>query len=365
MGKDQTVTSIREDEKEKFRLDGSSKREEEETSESNNSSDEALFEMLGLPSSLGDPAVAIAMEEDTRDTPRTLEYLLNLPESDLRHMLQEETNVYAQDSVCCIAPRLCVEASFMRRITDELSWGKHASDKSYERIKVFSRGEIIERRQVTRFENFVRSSHTEWKRLCDDYIGRLVSIICQQPMTLFKEKLNLKPPGGSGFAPHLDTPSLRVALGAEGPQNFVTVMIAIDNMTVDNGCLQFVKGKWSDGNAVETIQPDLDGNPDGNGRAGAIPTDVAETLPFEPFECQGGTIVLFNGWVPHRSAANKSAFPRRAVFLTYNPLAEGACRDEYYAHMDRLRSEFRLKAGLERQKDEQAELEALATIPKI
>ena len=326
------------------------------------SSDEALCEMLGLPSMEG-----LAMKEDSEedaDQPRTLDQLLRLSESELRQCIEESNSVrdYKENSVCCVPNALCLDPSFMRRITDELSWGKHASDKSYETIKV-SQGEILERRKVTRFENFVKT-HSEWTRLCD-YIGRITSIICQQPMVLFKEKLNLKPPGGSGFAPHLDGPSLRVALGDKGPQNFVTVMIAIDSMTEQNGCLQFVKGTWSEDTSVETIQPKSDANPDGDGRAGAIPVDVADSLPFERFECSGGTVVLFNGWVPHKSTANHSPFPRRAVFLTYNPLKEGSCRGLYYEHMDRLRSEFKAKVGLERQRDEQAELDALATIPKI
>lgn len=327
--------------------------------------------MLGLPSMDGLAMDTDAHEDPDDEPPHTLHYLMRLSEERLRQFIDEQRSIrdyYAQDSLCTVPSALCLDPSLMRRITDELSWGKHASTKSYETIKVLAAasgggGQVLERRTVTRFENFVKT-HGEWTRLCD-YIGRITSIICGQPMVLFKEKLNLKPPGGSGFAPHLDTPSLRVALGSKGPQNFVTVMIAIDSMTVQNGCLQFVKGKWSDENAVETIQPKSDGNPDADGRAGAIPLAVADSLAFEPLECPGGTVVLFNGWTPHRSAANRSPFPRRAVFLTFNPLQEGSCRDLYYEHMDRLRSEFRVKAGLERQRDQQAELDALATIPKI
>ena len=331
-------------------------------------SDEALREMLGLPSMDG-LAMKVEDVKSNNDEPHTIDYLHGLADSELCRFLKEANSIqdYANDSVCIVPRGLCLDPLFMRRITDELSWGKYPSDKSFETIKVATRQrEILERRTITRFENFVET-HDEWKRLTA-YIGRLASIICQQPMVLFKEKLNLKPPGGSGFAPHLDTPSLRVALAERGPQNFVTVMIAIDSMTQQNGCLQCAKGSttgWSEENAVESIQPQSDGNPDGDGRAGAIPMQVAQTLSFHPLECPGGTVALFNGWTPHRSAANRSPFSRRAVFLTYNPLAEGECRELYYEHMDRLRSEFRVKAALERKRDEQAELDALATIPKI
>jgi ectoine hydroxylase-related dioxygenase (phytanoyl-CoA dioxygenase family) len=187
-------------------------------------------------------------------------------------------------------------------------------------------------------------------------------------MVLYKEKLNLKPPGGSGFAPHLDTPSLRVALGGEGPQTFVTVMVAIDNMTTANGCLRICKGEWSEQEHCTVIQPEEDGNPDAGGRAGAIPAETAHDLEFHDVECQGGDIVAFNGWAPHRSSANASPFPRRAVFLTYNPKSEGDFHDRYYERMEEIRNAWRSTVGLSAggvTPDEKLEIDALATIPHI
>jgi ectoine hydroxylase-related dioxygenase (phytanoyl-CoA dioxygenase family) len=341
--------------------------EPERDDESVDSVNEALCEMLGLKSltevaaSVDNPE-AVADDEPARQR-RTLEHFMGLSRDSLRELIKQSDSVdlYHSESVCHIPDPLCLDPALLRRITDELTWAsdKFRNDKSFETIRVLSKGLIEERRNVTRFENFVRT-HAEWQGVCD-YVGRLVSIVCGQPMALFKEKLNLKPPGGSGFAPHLDSPSLRIALGDSGPRNFVTVMVAIDAMNELNGCLQLVRGKWSEENAVETIPPDSDGNPDAGGRAGAIPPGTADNLPFEPFICDGGSITVFNGWVPHRSASNRSPFPRRAVFLTYNPVEEGEYRDQYYEHMNRLRSSFRANAGL----DEQAELDALATIPKI
>lgn len=179
--------------------------------------------------------------------------------------------------------------------------------------------------------------------------------------------------GGSGFAPHLDTPSLRVALGEKGPQTFVTVMVAIDDMNVKNGCLRIAKGAWSSSeNCCPVVQPEANGNPDGDGRAGAIPPEVADNLHFEDLVCPGGTIVAFNGYAPHRSSANRSHFSRRAVFLTYNPASEGDFHDTYYDRMEQLRNDWRTSIGLsggggggQRQisADEQNDLDALATVP--
>ncbi len=115
----------------------------------------------------------------------------------------------------------------MRRLTDELVFGKDVRvDKTYETIRVLKHGQIEERRTLTRLENFV-DHHEEWRELCHVYLKECISTICGTDMVLFKEKLNLKPPGGSGFAPHVDTPSLRVALGEAGPQTFVTVCSSV------------------------------------------------------------------------------------------------------------------------------------------
>jgi ectoine hydroxylase-related dioxygenase (phytanoyl-CoA dioxygenase family) len=209
--------------------------------------------------------------------------------------------------------------------------------------------------------------HDDWNKLSRSYIRRLVSVALQKPHVLLKEKLNLKPPGGSGFAPHLDGPSLRVALGAGGPRTFLTVMVAIDDMTIANGCLKIVKGNWNELNACQTVQPDVNGSPDAGGRAGAIPTAVADDMSFEDLVIDAGTIVVFNAWMPHRSSANKSPFPRRAVFLTYNLAEEGDFHDEYYTKMTRLRNEWRISAGMGPvvATDDDDELKALVTIPNI
>ena len=335
--------------------------------------------------------------------------------------------LYRHDQVVIFPGDLSVPATTMRKLTDELIWGSSSSvppcagangtcrrglecDRTYETIRVIKRKrrndgdngdckgvvqtaqqngddkkndketagnndeeqyEMEERRVLTRLENFV-PQHAGWSELCLDYLARLISALCGQPMALYKEKLNIKPPGGSGFAPHLDSPSLRVALGDDGPQHFVTVMVAIDDMTVRNGCLRVVRGPHGERNHVEVALPKTGGNPDGDGRAGAIPDEIASELEFEDVVVKGGTIAAFGGWVPHRSAVNASPFARRAVFLTYNPASEGSCRQMYYDKMKEMREGWRRQVGLagreQQQKlteDERLEIEALASIPKI
>lgn len=341
------------------------------------SADEALMEMLGITSLGG------IMDEDDEDdgckdeNSSTIQNCTNspLPILSEEHLLtlvaeQHLHHLYTKEAVCLFPPQCSVSPEYMRRLTDELVWGgtKVQADKTYETIQVWRDGEIYPKKSLTRLEHFV-DSHPGWSDLCHNYLQRLVSKVVGVEMVLYKEKLNLKPPGGSGFAPHLDTPSLRIALGDNGPQTFCTVMVAIDDMTLSNGCLRICKGEWNEDSCVTTVAPEIDGNPDAGGRAGAIPLEVADTLEYEPLVCKSGTIAVFNGWAPHRSAANTSPFPRRAVFLTYNPASEGDFHQRYYQMMDEKRQRWRESVGLlgrqDRYEDEQLELQALSTIPKI
>jgi ectoine hydroxylase-related dioxygenase (phytanoyl-CoA dioxygenase family) len=343
---------------------------ESETS-SMESSDHAILEMLGL-TSLKELATChdavdppdLPVVDTSRDSPFPD---LSGPKLDEVYALLNTT--YQQQSICVFPPEFSIPANHIRKLTEELIWGGASTqaDRTYETIRSCKNGEMEHRRTLTRLENFVES-HPGWSRLCNGYLRQLISATLGIEMVLFKEKLNLKPSGGSGFAPHLDTPSLRVALGSSGPQSFCTVMVAIDDATSKNGCLRVCKGNWNEDNSCMVIQADQRGNPDAGGRAGAIPTEVAEEMTFEDIICKGGSIAVFNGWAPHRSAANVSPFPRRAVFLTYNPKSEGDFHNLYYQRMEQLRNEWREKVGLtnrqQRSKDESLNKKPCRQSPK-
>jgi len=56
-------------------------------------------------------------------------------------------------------------------------------------------------------------------------------------MHLFKEKINFKQPSGGGFAPHLDAPAF-----VHYAKNTLTILFVVEDMTLDNGCLEIVPG---------------------------------------------------------------------------------------------------------------------------
>ena len=218
-------------------------------------------------------------------------------------------------------------------------------------LKCGNHSDMVEsRRVISRIENFV-AFNQHWTDLCctGGVLSRMVGLVCvpnedvkSSPWCLYKEKLNIKPAGSAGFAPHLDSPSLRVTGLCD---TFVTVMIAIDDMTIENGCLQVCRGNWSEWNAVLCEEPcvvvnGIPSNPDGNGRRGAILNSAATELMWEPVECLSGDVFIFSGWIPHRSSCNMSQLQRRAVFLTYNQSEDGELSDTYYLIMRDLRSAY-------------------------
>src|SRR5260221_13967453 len=79
------------------------------------------------------------------------------------------------------------------------------------------------------FAAFVRS-----RRLLD-----VVEALLGEPALLFKEKVNFKLPGGGGFEPHQD---IQPGWDDYAPY-FVSVAIAVDDSTQENGCLELAAGQ--------------------------------------------------------------------------------------------------------------------------
>ena len=61
-------------------------------------------------------------------------------------------------------------------------------------------------------------------------------------------------------------------------------------------------------------------------RTNSVHTRVVPTALSTPLTCGAGSVAVFSGWLPHRSARNKSVTPRCAIYLTYVQ-AEGKSRD--------------------------------------
>jgi len=129
---------------------------------------------------------------------------------------------------------------------------------------------------------------------------------------LFKEKVNFKMPGGDGFKPHQDSQAGWDAYA----DFFISVLVCVDEATVENGCLQMVAGNHKRG-LFRSWEPMTD-------------TDM-EGMDFVPHPTKPGDVVFFDCYAPHGSEPNMSDKTRRIYFATYNKLSEGDHLAAYYA----------------------------------
>lgn len=165
-------------------------------------------------------------------------------------------------------------------------------------------------RMLCRTERYLED-HAELRRLiCEGTIPQLVGDVLGEPAVIYKEKVNYKSPGGAGFNAHQDATAYAHA------RHHVTCLIAVDEMTPQNGCLEFALGEF------DGLLPD-------NGD-GCLPAALEERQEWFCAQVPAGGIVLFSSLVPHRSGPNMTCFPRRALYLTYNRASEGDQRASYY-----------------------------------
>jgi len=136
------------------------------------------------------------------------------------------------------------------------------------------------------------------------------SALLGQPAVLYKEKINYKLPGGAGYSPHQDAPAYPFV------ERHVSCLVAIDAASVDNGCLEVVSSSHAALLPMDEV--------------GCIRADVVATLSWTPVPVEAGQTLWFHSRTPHRSGPNQSGQPRRALYPTYNALAEGDLRDDYY-----------------------------------
>lgn len=134
---------------------------------------------------------------------------------------------------------------------------------------------------------------------------------------LFKEKINFKMPGADGFKPHQDSQ----AGWDRYADYFVNVGLTVDPCTIENGCLELVRGHHRDG-LFQSWEP--------------LTEEQMRDMVFEPIVAEPGDVVFFDCFTPHRSEPNHTGSTRRVYFATYNRASAGDHLEQYYA--DKRRS---------------------------
>lgn len=143
-----------------------------------------------------------------------------------------------------------------------------------------------------------------------------VSALYGEQACLFKDKLIYKPPGAKGYGLHQDY------IGWESfPKSFVTVLIPIDPSTDENGATEVYPGLHKQG-----FLSAMDGD------YHELPMSAVERVEGVRLCLEPGDLAVFDGMLPHRSAANRSSNWRRQLYLSYNAHSDGGeQRDAHYA----------------------------------
>lgn len=165
-------------------------------------------------------------------------------------------------------------------------------------------------RVIQRIENFC-PYHPKFDQLIrEGELACWAESLLGGPAVLFKEKINFKLPGASGFKAHQD----QQAGWTKYAPLFLTALVTIDPATIENGCLELVAGRHRQGLIGDEWRP-LD-----DSSLGLVP------VPTEP-----GDVIFFDSFVPHASKPNLTNQPRRILYLTYNRAEDGDHREQYFA----------------------------------
>jgi hypothetical protein len=171
-------------------------------------------------------------------------------------------------------------------------------------------------RLVQRIENFC-PFHDGFDGLLNGKLRDDSAALFGEPAVMFKDKINFKLPGGDGFKPHQD----QQAGWSVYASLFITVMVAVDNATAENGCLEIAAGQHKRGMLGAEWKP-------------LSPSDM-EGFELKPLATRAGDVVFFDSYVPHGSQPNLSGGPRRVLYVTYNRAREGDHRERYFAEKRR------------------------------
>lgn len=193
---------------------------------------------------------------------------------------------------------------------------------------------------VPELTNPTQTCRFEYIHASSDYFRDMLIPLCAaeiqrqlgRKVSLFKDKCNLKSPGGGAFTAHQDIP----AYIDFGPKLHITAAVFLDEATAENGALEMAENFMAvQGDGVEWVDTALGSYPllatyQGGTDNGRILQQLEQQLSWKAVYAKAGDIILFHSYIPHRSAVNASATTRRAFFFTFNLTEEGELYESYY-----------------------------------
>jgi len=234
----------------------------------------------------------------------------------LKRLTQAQVDAFDRDGFLLVPAAEAWTADELKLILNSVEMMSDWPDKAGKYMKYYepNRADPAAGKILCRIENFTQYNPGLDFILTGQKLVDMNSDLFGVDSVLYKEKINYKLPGGDGFAPHQD-----VAAGwwMYGQTLHISCLVSIDPATIENGCLEVVRGHHTDG----LLGDDWKG----------IPDDKVASFKWEYMPTQPGDVIFFDSYVPHRSAPNNTGKSRRVLYATYAKASEGDFRDRYYA----------------------------------
>lgn len=173
--------------------------------------------------------------------------------------------------------------------------------------------DITQKKQLFRIENFYYKKNQISKFLQSGYFEKILYAFFKKKFVLFKEKINLKPPGARKDHLHQDVQ----AGWLKYSKKFVSFVISIDESSSNNSNLIF---DFSGNNSNKIIGKKFK----------KLKVKDLKKPQFKNIPLKIGEIAMFNGYVPHMSEKNLSKKHRKQMYITYCVPLYQNIRKKYY-----------------------------------
>tara|TARA_B100001057_G_scaffold77424_1_gene72295 strand:- start:42 stop:779 length:738 start_codon:yes stop_codon:yes gene_type:complete len=179
--------------------------------------------------------------------------------------------------------------------------------------------------RLRRIEKIYNKS-TDLSKLNKDILT-LLNKFFGEKYAIFKDKVNIKVPGGDGFAPHYDgvfyfkRGKRRMRGWYEYSDVFVNCLIALDQRSKNNGYIEIAK---ENNIPFEKLIKNM------NSKTRQMKKSVLKTAVFKKLPLNIGDITLFSSKCLHKSKKNSSNRSRSLLYYTYNPSKYGNNYFKYY-----------------------------------
>lgn len=197
-------------------------------------------------------------------------------------------------------------------------------------IHKYYENSIKNKKKLFRIENFLSEKNSISKFIKSNFLKNFLNTSLKKKFSLFKDKINLKPPGARQDRLHQDAQAGWLNYSKE----FISFVISIDESSETNSNLIF---DFSGNNNKKMIGKQFE-----KLKVKDLKKPIFRNMPLKE-----GEIVMFNEFIPHMSKENLSKKSRNQIYLTYCISSKKNLKKKYYS--DKLKSyppnQLRLKGN--------------------